>query len=69
MVQSPRLRSHLGGFQARPITVASEFIGHNSTENKTPILMVKATLKKPRTQKTYTLILREVSLPLWKSES
>ena len=66
-VQSPGLMSPTLGVQAQPITVASRLYKPHSTENKTPILMMKAfTINElehseaKNTQKSYTLILRRL---------
>lgn len=67
MVQSPGLRSPTLGVQAQPITVASRLHRPHSTENKTPILMVKARLKSQEHPENVHTHSEEIGLPLWKS--
>ena len=67
VVQCPGLRSTTLGVQAQPITVASRLHRPHSTENKTPILMVKARLKSQEHPENVHTHSEEIGLPLWKS--
>ena len=56
MVQSPGLGSPTSGVQVQLLTVAPRLHRSHNTENKTPRVMVKATLNSPEHPKKLTYL-------------